>query len=466
MTDTILIAEDDPLQRKMLTMILSKKLGYEVITTTNGIEAVKQVQSSNVGEINAILLDINMPLMDGFEALKTIRKYRPDIPVLMLTGSDDTNIAVKAIKEGASDFIVKPPEPSHLDVAIKNAIRLSTLSQELAKLKRYKEGAVAFSDLVGYNAGLMPTISYARKASVSDVPVLLMGETGVGKELFARTIHGESKRAGSPFITLNCSTMSQNTEQVLFGSLNATTPNQIGKIRAAEGGTLFLDDITELSPDVQIQLLRVLQQKEIESQGGGRPIKVNVRIISATDRDIKHDVQTGRFRDDLYFRLNVLPIAIPALREHPQDIPSLAKHFIQKIAISDRLSPKTLAPDAIDYLIHNTWSGNVRELEGLIHRALVLADADFIDRALLEQIHEASTVKKSLERRTPAALHINMRHADGSFKTMSEIEAETLSTMLAHFENNITRASDILGIAKSTFYRKIKTVQPDTNKKH
>lgn len=453
MTNTILIAEDDTLQQKMLSMLLSKKLGYKVVSASNGQEAVARVQSSNIGEINAVLLDINMPVMDGFEALKTIRKYRPDLPVLMLTGSDDTNIAVKAIKEGASDFIVKPPEPSHLDIAIQNAIRLSALSQELAKLKRDKEGAVAFTDLIGHNAGLAQTVAYGRKAAASDVPILLMGETGVGKELFARTIHGESKRVSAPFVALNCSTMAHNIEQTLFG---ASVPGQAGKIRAAEGGTLFLDDITELSPDAQVRLLRVLQQKEIEPSGGGKPIKVNVRIISATERDIKRDVQTGRFREDLYFRLNVLPITIPALREHREDIVPLAEHFIQRIAISDRLSAKSLEPNAIDYLVHHAWPGNVRELEGLIHRALVLADNDFIDRAILEQIHESANATKTTERRAPLALHINMRHADGSFKTMSEMETECLRTMLAHFENNITRASDILGIAKSTFYRKIK----------
>ncbi len=456
MPETVLIAEDDPVQRRMLAMLLTQKLGYHVLSTADGAEAVQRVQMSNVGEIDAVLLDINMPVMDGFEALKIIRKYRPDIPVLMLTGSDDTTTAVKAIKDGASDFIVKPPEPAHLDIALKNAIRLSVLSQELAKLKRDKEGAVAFTDLIGHHGGLAHTVAYGRKAAASDVPVLLLGESGVGKEMFARTIHGESRRVGAPFVALNCSSMAHNIEQALFGS---TAPGQTGKIRAAEGGTLFLDDITELSPDAQVRLLRVLQQREIEPAGGGRPVKVNVRLISATDRDIKRDVQAGRFREDLYFRLNVLPIPIPALREHRQDILALAQYFIQRIAISDRLSPKQLEPDAVDYLVNHDWPGNVRELEGLIHRALVLTETPTIDRAMLEQIHESSAHTTPTERRSIAPLQINLRHADGSFKRMGEIEAETLRTLLAHFDHNITRASDILGMAKSTFYRKIKEVR-------
>ena len=460
MSNTILIAEDDPVQRKMIAMLITKKLGYEVVLATNGKEALERVQSSNVGDINAVLLDIQMPVMDGFEALQMIRKYRPDLPVLMLTGSDDTNIAVKAIKEGASDFIVKPPEPTHLDIAIKNAIRLSSLARELAKLKRDKEGAVAFSDLVGHNAGLAQTVAYGRKAAASDVPVLLMGESGVGKELFARTIHGESKRVSAPFIALNCNTMAQHIEQILFGDERGATagnaPRSTGKIRAAEGGTLFLDDITELPAEVQVRLLRVLQQKEIEPLSGARPIKVNVRIITATDRDLLRDVQAGRFREDLYFRLNVLPITITPLRERPEDILPLAEYFIQKIAAADGLPFKTLTSDAKDYLIKNSWAGNVRELEGLIHRALVLSDAEVIDRSIIEQIHESSTAVPTVERRATPTLHINMRNLDGSFKTMSEIETETMQTVLSHFEDNITRASDVLGIAKSTFYRKIK----------
>ena len=463
MTHTILIAEDDPLQRKMLQMVLTKKLGYDVLIATNGKEAVDRVQSSNVGDIAAVILDIHMPVMDGFDALQIIRQYRPDLPVLILTSSDDTELAVKAIKEGASDFIVKPPEPTHLDIALKNAIRLSALSKELAKLKRDKEGAVAFADLVGHRAGLAPTIAYGRKAAASDVPVLLMGETGVGKELFARTIHGESKRARAPFIALNCNAMAQHIEQLLFGDERTTpTPNApraTGKIRAAEGGTLFLDDIAALPPDVQVRLLRVLQQKEIEPLSGGRSIKVNVRIITATDRDLLRDVQAGRFREDIYFRLNVLPITLAPLRARKQDILPLAEHFIQQLSLADGLPLKSLAPDAKDYLTQHSWPGNVRELEGLIHRTLVLSDTDVIDRATLEQFHDSSTAAPPTERRATPALHINMRRPDGAFKTMDAIEAEALQTVLTHFEDNVARASEALGIAKSTFYRKIKDAQ-------
>jgi DNA-binding NtrC family response regulator len=291
--------------------------------------------------------------------------------------------------------------------------------------------------------------------------VLLMGETGVGKELFARTIHGESRRMGAPFVAVNCSTVAHHIEQFLFGDTRASqTPGgqrAIGKIRAAEGGTLFLDDITELPGDVQVRLLRVLQQKEIEPLEGGKPIKVNVRIITATDRDLSRDLQAGRLRDDLYFRLNVLPIAIAPLRERPEDILPLAEYFIQRIAASDGLPLKTLSADAREYLLKHAWPGNVRELEGLIHRALVLADDEELDRLTLEQIHESSAPARPVERRATPALHINMRKPDGSFKTIHEVETEALRTALCHFDDNITRASVALGMAKSTFYRKLKS---------
>lgn len=463
MTHTILIAEDDPLQRRMLATILGKKLGHTVISTTNGKEAFDRIQDSNIDEIHAVLLDINMPVMNGFETLKAIRTHRPDLPVLMLTSSDDTELAVKAIKEGASDFVVKPPEPAHLNIAISNAIRLSALSQELSKLKRDKEGAIAFRDLVSYRAGLAQPVAYGRKAASSDVPVLLMGETGTGKELFARTIHGESRRAGGPFVAVNCSALSHHIEPVLFGDERTPAPNNapraLGKIRAAEGGTLFLDDITELPADIQVRLLRVLQQREIEPMGGGRPVKVNLRLITASDRDLRREVEAGRFREDLYFRLNILPITLPALRERRADILPLAEHFISRISLSDRLAAKSLTADAQAYLIDQAWPGNVRELEGLIHRALVLSDAYEIDRDVLESIHESSAPLPLVEQQPLSPLSISLHDEAGNFKPFDVIEAEAMQTALKHFHHNVTHAAQALGIAKSTFYRKLKNMR-------
>jgi DNA-binding NtrC family response regulator len=379
----------------------------------------------------------------------------------MLTGSDDINIAIQAIKDGANDFIVKPPEPSQLDVTIKNAIKLATLSREFAKLKRDKEGALVFSDLIGYNTGLSTVVSFGRKAAACDVPVLIAGETGVGKELFARAIHGESKRMGAPFIAINCGAIPENlVESTLFGhekgSFTGAINRTIGKFREAEGGTIFLDEIGELPLEAQVKLLRVLQQKEVEPVGAGKTTKVNVRVISATNRDLRREVQAGRFREDLYFRLNVLPITVPPLRERAQDILPLAEYFIQHISMADGLPLKKLARDAKEYIKNSNWTGNVRELENLIHRSLVLSDNEVIDSVTLANIHEINSSSEPVERRSSAELTINLRLPNGNFKTMADIETEAINIALNYFENNITKAANALNIAKSTFYRKIK----------
>jgi len=458
MADTILIGEDEPVQRRMITLLLVKKLGYKVIEAKDGQEVLAQIQASNIGDINAVLLDIDMPGMDGFAALKHIRKYRPDLPVVMLTAQEDTNIAVKAIKAGASDFIVKPPDPAQLDVALKNAIRMAALSRELTRLKRDKEGALGFHDLIGHNAGLAEAVSYGRKAAASDVPVLITGETSTGKELLARAIHGESRRVGAPLVAINCSTIPEYAmEGVLFGyekgAVAGAATRSIGKFREAERGTVFLDDIHLLSPNAQVKLLRVLQEREIEPVGASKPVKVNIRMISATDRDLKSEVSTGRFREDLYFRLNVLTIAMPSLRERRQDILPLVEYFIHRISSQDALPFRSLTSDAKHYLTDYVWPGNVRELEGLVHRALVLCEEDSIDRALLMHIHDADA---TVNITAMSGMHINIRQPNGLFKTMQQIEAEAMHTALEHYQHNITRAAEVLGIAKSTFYRKIK----------
>lgn len=451
LAETILVADDDPVERRFITALLTKRFGYTVITAQDGHDAVNQVQSSNVGEINAVLLDIEMPNMDGINALKVIRKYRPDLPVLILTSSDDTSIAVTAIKEGASDFIVKPAEPIHLNKTIKDAIRLSVLSREMAKMKRNKGTAPSFVDLIGHNAGLKNAIAYGRKAAVSDVAVLITGETGVGKELFARIIHSESKRASGPFVAINCNTIQEHLiDSILFS-------HDKGAFRKAESGTIFLDDIGALPQEAQVRILHLLQHREIEPASGGRPVKVNVRVISAAEGDIVRNVQSGRLREDLYFQLNIMPIRLPPLRERQDDIVPLAEFFIERLSILEGLLTKTLDKSAKQYLIQQAWPGNVRELENLIHRTLVLSDSDVIDDDALVKIHETGAIPPTMERRVVPSLHINLRLPDGRFKTLADIETETLHMVLKHFDKNITRTAEALGVAKSTFYRKIKS---------
>lgn len=459
MQPTILIGEDDPLQRQMLCFLLEKKLGYTVLQAKDGREVLAQIDASNIGDISAVLLDLNMPEMGGFEALQQLRKYRPDLPVIILTAQDETSIAVKAIKAGASDFIAKPPDLAQLDVALKNAIRMSALSRELTRLKRDRDGALSFEDVIGHAGGLARAVAYGRKAAACDVPVMLAGETSTGKELLARAIHGESRRVGAPFVAINCSAIpEQALEAVLFGhekgALSGVTVRNIGKLREAERGTVFLDDIHLLTPNAQVKLLRILQEKEIEPIGALKPVKINIRVISATNADLKASVARGEFREDLYFRLNVLSIAMPPLRERRQDILALVEGFMQRVAALDALPLRPLTPDAKHFLMDYAWPGNVRELEGLIHRAMVLGDEGPIDKPLLMQIRDAA-IEANGSAVLPETL-LAIRQPDGMFKTMEQIEQEVMQLALQHYHQNITRACEALGIAKSTFYRKIK----------
>jgi DNA-binding NtrC family response regulator len=459
MPETILVCEDDPVQRKMIVLLLTRKLGYLVIEAETGREALTRIDTSNVGDIHAVLLDIGMPGMDGHETLRHIRKHRPDLPVLMLTAQEDTKSAIKAFKAGASDFIIKPPVVMQLDVALKNAIRMSTLSRELTRLKKDKEGALGFDNLIGYDGGLADAIAYGRKAAASDIAVLITGETSTGKELLARAIHGESRRVGASFIAINCSVIPQHAiESILFGhekgAVAGAIARSIGRLREAERGTVFLDDIHLLPRDAQVKLLRVLQEREIEPVGASKPVKVNIRVISATDHDLRAEVHAGRFREDLYFRLNVLTIDMPSLRSRQEDILPMVEYFIRRISSMDGLPVKTLAADAKRYLKEYAWPGNVRELEGLVHRALVLCEDEVIDRDLLMQIHDKNTSGKLPS--VSSGKNINIMQHDGLFKSMEQIECEVMQVALEHFGQNITRAAEALGIAKSTFYRKRK----------
>jgi DNA-binding NtrC family response regulator len=367
---------------------------------------------------------------------------------------------VKAIKAGAHDFIVKPVDSERLRVVLANAIRLGTLAREVSRLRRDKEGALLFRDLVGHAHGLAPAVGYGRKAARSDVPVLIAGETGVGKELFARAIHGESRRAGHAFIAINCGAIPEHlVESTLFGhekgAFTGAIARSIGKFREAEGGTIFLDEVGELPLDAQVKLLRVLQQREVEPVGAGRSVKVDVRIISASNRDLKAEVQAGRFREDLYFRLNVLPIEVPPLRARGEDVLALAQYFIERFAATEGLAVKTLSADAQRYFMQYPWPGNVRELENSIHRALVLSDEETIDRAQMMQL-QGALLPLAATAAEPAALMLGLQQADGRFKTAVEIEREAMQRVLDHYAGNITRAAEALGMAKSTFYRKIK----------
>lgn len=458
MSKPILIVEDDPLQRQMLSTLLRRKLDFESHGAEHGRKALDILESEDNGTIKLIIMDLDMPVMNGMETLKIINQQYPSIPVIMLTGSKDIDDAVTAMKAGATDFLTKPYEGDRMATTVKNALKISILSKEVSRLKSEKEGTFTFENLIGHDGGLMPVVNIGRKAASSDIPVLITGETGTGKEVFAQAIHGESTRAGKPFIAVNCGAIpSQLVESTLFGhekgAFTGATEKTIGKFREADGGTIFLDEVGELPLDTQVKLLRVLQQKEVEPVGAGKPIDVNVRIISATNRNLEEEIKNGNFREDLFFRLNVLQIELPPLRERKEDILALTNHFIERFCSNEGGMLKDIPDNVMQSLITNDWPGNVRQLENTINRAMVMSEGSVLETPNLnssEIINEQAVIT------APQKGNIQIIYTNGDFKTVDEIEHDAMQLALEHFNGNITQSAKALGMAKSTFYKKMK----------
>lgn len=459
MTKPILIVEDDPMQRQMLATLLRRKMDYGAQEAENGRIALDILAQDHTNSIKLIILDLEMPVMNGIETLEILKQKYPNIPVVMLTGSKDVENVAKAMKLGAIDFVSKPYDPDRISVTVKNALKISILSKEVSRLTKETQDTFGFQDLIGHDNGLRATISMAQKAAASDIPVLITGETGTGKEVFAKAIHGESARSGKPFIAINCGAIPRElVESTLFGhekgAFTGAKEKAIGKFREAEGGTIFLDEIGELPLDAQVKLLRVLQQKEVEPVGSAKPISVNIRILSATNRDLKSAVKEHQFREDLYFRLNVLELSLPALRDRAQDIALLAHHFIDRFCASENVMPKTLSKDCEAELANHAWPGNVRQLENAINRAMVISDNNILKPEDFTIPDTAVNSPKNSSSQS-AHLRINVHTQNGDFKTAREIEAELIEIALKHFNQNVTKSAKALGIAKSTFYRKV-----------
>jgi DNA-binding NtrC family response regulator len=462
MNANVLIIEDDAVQRHLLQNLLRHRLGLECLLAEHGREGLDILNSPDGNFIRLIILDLQMPVMDGMETLGLLKKMYPSIPVIMLTGSNDIQDAVECIKKGAIDFITKPYDGQRMVVTIKNAMKIGLLTNEVTKLKNRNEGTFCFEDLIGYNDGLSHAVQLGRKAAACNIPILITGRTGTGKELFANAIHNESARAKKPLIAINCGAIPTHlVESTLFGhekgAFTGATEKSIGKFREAQGGTIFLDEIGELPLDAQVKLLRVLQQKEVEPVGAGKSAPVDVRIISATNRDLEHDVRAGKFREDLYFRLNVLNIALPDLKSRKNDIAFLAHSFMESFCAAHDVLPKKLSKDTIDMLENYAWPGNVRELENAVNRAMVICNADILDPS---DFSFSSPAPKNL-RASPNEKDnhkLDLFSSDGTLKKHDEIEYAYIHFALNHFENNITQAAKATGMAKSTFYKKIRRV--------
>ncbi len=378
MSKRVLIVDDDPAQRRILEETI-KRLGFETKSCASGDQALQLLESGDRDGIALMLLDLVMPGIDGMAVLERVARQNGMPPVIVQTAHGSIETAISAMRAGAVDFVVKPASPERLEVSIKSALKIEALSGEIIRIKKKVEGTLTFGDLVMSGEAIQRVITLGKRAAASNIPVLIEGESGVGKELIARAIQGESERAGRPFVTVNCGAIPENlVESILFGhergSFTGAVEKRIGKFQEADGGTLFLDEIGELPLDAQVKLLRALQEGEIDPVGSKKPVKVNFRLLSATNRDMIQLVKDGAFREDLYYRMNVFPIFVPPLRERIERRARTRAPLRARIAAEEGKRVAGVSDHAMRMLQAYAWPGNVRQLENAVFRAVVLSD--------------------------------------------------------------------------------------------
>src|SRR6059036_1266676 len=393
MAATILIADDDAVQRRLVENMV-QKCGYETLVVDSGDAVIAMLTAPDAPAIDALVLDLVMPGLDGMGVLSKIREAGHTLPVIVQTAHGGIDNVVSAMRAGAQDFVVKPVGIERLQVSLRNALNASALKGELQRIKHSREGRLTFADIITRSETMAGVLRTAQKAASSSIPVLVEGESGVGKELFARAIHGSSERKAKPFVAVNCGAIPDNlVESILFGhekgAFTGATEKHTGKFVEASRGTLFLDEVGELPPAAQVKLLRAIQEGQVDPVGGRKPVKVDVRIISATNRNLIADAKSGRFREDLFYRLHVFPITVPPLRERPEDIPDLVRHFLVRFAAEEGKRIRAVSADALNLLNAHPWPGNVRQLENAVFRAVVLAEADEIGTGEFPQLVHA-----------------------------------------------------------------------------
>ena len=480
MAALILVVDDDPIQRRLLEAT-TRRFGYEVEAVDSGEAALARLQAADRAPVDCVILDLVMPDLDGMGVLDRMRQRGIAAPAIVQTAHGSIEAVISAMRAGAIDFVVKPVGAERLQVSIKNALRVDALEDELRCANRRAAGELGFRDIVSSAESMARTVRLAERAAKSNIPVLIEGESGVGKELIARAIQGGSDRRGKPFVTVNCGALPEMlVESILFGheksSFTGATEKHAGKFAEASGGTLFLDEIGELSLEAQVKLLRALQEGEIDPVGARRPVKVDVRVVSATNQNLIELVKAGRFREDLFYRLNVFPIAIPPLRARACDIPDLARRFLARFCAEEGKRIRGLTAEAVALLSSYDWPGNVRQLENALFRAVVLADGDELTVAEFPQI--AAQVDGFDIRIPPAPRPVaadpdappipamtilapdphalRLLNDRGDVRPLDEIEAESIRFALAHYRGQMSQVARKLGIGRSTLYRKMK----------
>ncbi len=496
MTSRILIVEDDPAQRRILEELV-KRFGFESIAADGGIKGLEVLNGPNGGSIELVILDLMMPGMDGLEFIEKMQGIRGDLPVIVQTAQGSIETVIKAMRTGADDFVVKPVSPERLKISIQNLLKVNALTEEVKRLNKKVGGSLSFSDLIASSPAMANVLRLGRRGAQSNIPILIEGESGVGKEMIARAIQGESERSGRPFVAVNCGAIPENlVESILFGhekgSFTGATSRHSGKFQEADGGTLFLDEVAELPLDMQVKLLRAIQEGEIDPVGSRKSVKVNIRLISATNRNMIEMVKAGQFREDLYYRLNVYPMMVPPLRDRKDDIPALVEHFITRLSAEEGRKVRGIASNAIPMLQAYGWPGNVRQLENTIFRAIVLCESDVLE---IQDFPQIASLVEGYEIIVPAAQPLAKKPAatgpamtggnqhisrsagnqvsdgmalgipavtdGGHIRKLEEVEADMIRLALNRYRGQMSEVARKLGIGRSTLYRKMRDLGLD-----
>ena len=477
MGKTVLIVDDDPTQRRLLQAVIEKS-GFSTLQADNGDTALDMALGADAHNIHVMMLDLVMPGRDGMETLEELQAKRPELPVIVLTGKGSIETVVKAMKMGARDFVVKPASPERIIVSIRNALEMKTLVGEVKRLKKTTNGGLTFDDLIGNAGSMRPVVAMGERGAKANIPILITGESGVGKEVIARAIQGASERSDKPFVTVNCGAIPETlVESILFGhekgSFTGANAKHLGKFQEAHTGTLFLDEVGELPLDMQVKLLRVLQEGEVDPIGSKRTVPVDVRIVSATNRDLAEDVKNGSFREDLYYRLNVFPIAVPPLRERREDVPALLEHFIKRFNAQEQMNVVGADSETVELLKNFEWKGNVRQLENTIFRAMILSDGNSLKPHDFPQISglapampsASDDALSSLVKKAEGVenLAITFLDREGHLRTLEDIERDLIQFAIENYSGHMSEVARRLGIGRSTLYRKVREHELDVD---
>ena len=443
----ILVVDDEAIVRESLGDWL-KDAGYQVFTAENGHEALKVIEREKPG---IMIADLVMPGMDGIELMKKAKARQPGIEVVIITAYASIPTAITAMKEGAYDYIEKPFCPERAELLVKKLVEHQELIEENVSLRQRLEDRYHFENIIAKSAKMQRVIEVIKVVAKSNATVLITGDSGTGKELVARAIHSQSHRRNKPFVAVSCAALPESlVESELFGhekgSFTGAYTQKKGKFEFANGGTLFLDEVGEMSANIQVHLLRVLEEKEFTRVGGNEPIKVDVRVISATNKDLRKAIEKQEFREDLYYRLNVVNIELPPLRERKEDISLLAEYFLNKFAAENRKDVTGFSPEAMEFVLDYDWPGNVRELENAIERAVILAKASIITIADLPQEN------------------LSLVRLASTGKNLKEVEKNHVLNVLRETGGNYSEAARILGISRMTLYNKAREYGFDVKK--